>query len=656
MLQISGVTLRFGDRFILDGVTWAIHPGRRYGLVGPNGVGKSTLLRIVAGEIKPEEGQRVLPSGFQVGYLPQEGVGISGRTVLDEAMLTFADVFRVGEEVSRLEHELARTDIPPEEHERLLAKYSEAREAFERASGYALEHRARAILFGLGFREADLARDTGEFSGGWQSRIGLARLLLSQPDVLLLDEPTNHLDLDAVAWLENYLQEYAGAVVVVSHDRWFLDRLVHEIVYLWNAELAIYKGNFTLFQAAREAEEEQLHERHAEQTKMIVKTQKWIGRFRASATKAKQVQSRMRQLEKLERIEIPPPPPVVHFRFPSPPKSAKVVLSMSEITHDYGSGPVFAPFSADLMAGTKIGLVGPNGSGKTTLLRMMAGALPPSRGDIREGSRVEKATFWQDQAARLTGSHTISAELQSIAKGEMTMRTRDLLGVFLFTGDDVDKIVSILSGGEKSRVSLAKILCQNANLLLLDEPTNHLDLTTRQSLEEALRHFPGTVAVVSHDRYFMDRIVEEVWEVKDGRVRRFLGNYSDYLYALEQEAARADSSVEAAADSDKKDSRKKKRQVGAAIRQKHASERARRQEAVERSEARVAALEAERDTLDGQLADPAVYNDGDRSRDLVARRREIDAQLEAAYGQWESTHKAFDEIEASIADELSGEA
>jgi len=559
------------------------------------------------------------------------------------------------DEIERLEHALAR-DLPPGDHERLLVEYAAAREAFELESGYALEHRARAVLFGLGFREADLARDTGKFSGGWQSRIALARLLLSEPEVLLLDEPTNHLDLDAATWLESYLSDYPGAVVAVSHDRWFLDRLVHEIVYLWNAELSFYKGNFTEFQVAREAEEETLAEHHAEQTKKIEKTQKWINRFRASATKAKQVQSRIRQLEKLERIEIPPPPPVVHFRFPSPPQSAKVVLAMSEITHDYGAGPVFAPFSADLLSGAKIGLVGPNGSGKTTLLRVMAGSLPASPGRIREGSRVEKATFWQDQAARLSGSHTILAELQSVAKGVMLTRTRELLGVFLFTGDDVEKPVSVLSGGEKSRISLAKILCENANLLLLDEPTNHLDLSTRQSLEEALQHFPGTVVVVSHDRYFMDRIVEEIWEVKDGRVRRFLGNYSDYLYALQVEAARAESPAESEPEGDRKDSRKKRRQVGAAIRQKYAAERARRQGASERAEARVVELERERDEIDAQLADPAVYNEGDRSRALVARRREIDTHLETAYADWEGAHEALEALENMLAEELDRQA
>ncbi|MBE7557680.1 ABC-F family ATP-binding cassette domain-containing protein [bacterium] len=651
MLQIAKASLRFGDRAILDEVTWSIHPGRRYGLVGPNGVGKSTLLRILAGEIAADSGQRILSSDLHVGYLPQELLGLSGRSVLAEAMTVFADVFALGEEVHHLERALAEPGLPPAEHEALLARYSQARDRFEHASGYALEHRARAVLFGLGFSERDLARDAGEFSGGWQSRLGLARLLLSQPDVLLLDEPTNHLDLSAIEWLENYLLDYSGAIVLVSHDRWFLDRLAHEIVYLWNGAIRSYKGDFTHFQAAREKEEEMLEKQHAERAKLVEKTQKFIERFRYKATKARQVQSRIRHLQKLEKIEVSPPPPVVHFRFPEPPPCAKVAVSLAQVSHDYGLGPVFAPFSADLVSGSKVGLVGPNGSGKTTLLKIMAGQLRPTHGIVRDGSRVVKATFDQDQAARLSGDHTILAELESIARGDMLPRLRDLLGVFLFSGDEVEKPLSVLSGGEKSRVSLAKILCAGANCLFLDEPTNHLDLSTRQSLEEAMHHFPGTLVVVSHDRYFMDRVVEEIWEVRDGLVRRIRGNYSHYLHMRQVEAQAPQAAPQAPVD--KKESRRDRRRAEAAVRQKYSAERARIQKEAEAIEEEIAALEAERAELDAQLGDPAVYNDGDRSRQLVGRRREIEARLPAAYQTWEVAHGRLAQLEAAMTDELN---
>jgi ATP-binding cassette, subfamily F, member 3 len=654
MLQLAKISFSFAALPILREVTWPIHPGRHYGLVGPNGVGKSTLLRIMAGEIKPDEGHRILPTDFRVGYLPQEGMGLSGRTVLDEAMTVFSDIFDLGEKLHTMERQMADPSHTQEEHDQLMARYAKMRDDFERHGGYALEHKARSVLFGLGFCEGDLSRLCDEFSGGWQCRIGLARLLLTQPHVLLLDEPTNHLDLPAVEWLEQYLLDYPGAIVTISHDRRFLDRLVDEIVSLWNEKLTSYKGNFTNYQIQREKEEEQLHHQHKEQRKKIDKTQQFIDRFRADAKKRNMVQSRIKHLEKLEQIEIPPPPPVVHFRFPAPPDSAKVILSLSETGYDYGKGPVFSDFDCDVIRGRRIGIVGPNGSGKTTLLRVLSGELKPTSGTIRIGSRVVRATFSQDQGATLKGSHTVLSELENTAKGEWTSRVRGLLGVFLFTGDEVDKPVGVLSGGEKSRVSLARILCAGANVLLLDEPTNHLDLTTRSSLEEALRHFSGSVIMISHDRYFLDRVAEEIWEVKDGGVKRTLGNYSDYISIRDLQAAKQEpaNKKQDPTDNDRRENRRQQRQGDAVIRQRFTGARKKLQKTIQKMERTVEALELEREQLDEKLADPDMYNDGEKSRQLVSRRRAIDAELDHGMAAWEKSQAELDELESDLAREL----
>jgi ATP-binding cassette, subfamily F, member 3 len=531
MIHVEGLTKRYGDRILLENVSWHVKKRDRIGLSGPNGSGKTTLLRMLAGTEEPDEGQIRMASDTTIGYLPQDGIVHAGRTVYAEVVLAFQELLALKEEQHRIEDRLAEaTDDDGGEHERLLERYADVTDRFKHLGGYEIEARVADVLKGLGFTPEDNDRQTEEFSGGWQMRIALAKLLLARPNLLLMDEPTNHLDLPARNWLEEYLSDYPGSVVLVSHDRYFLDATVKRITEVGLRTLTDYHGNYSKYVVEHQARMENLLEAHRRQTEEIEKTEAFINRFRYQATKARQVQSRIKQLDKVERIEIPTARKKIRFKFPDSPKAGRVVLELHAARKVYGRNVVLAGIDLLVERGDRIALVGPNGAGKSTLMRILAGVDRPDSGTRIEGHQVVMSYFAQDQAAVLNPTRTVYEEMSSTSPTTMVPMIRNILGGFLFSGDDVSKKCGVLSGGERNRLALAKMLLTPSNLLLLDEPTNHLDLDSKDVLLEALADYGGTLIFVSHDRYFVDRLANKVVEVGGGQAPLYPGGYEDFLH------------------------------------------------------------------------------------------------------------------------------
>jgi ATP-binding cassette subfamily F protein 3 len=530
VLTISNLSKTFRGQRVLDAVNWFAADRTCIGLTGLNGAGKSTLLRMIAGEMEADAGEIVLPKGASVGYLPQEVVGASGRTVFEEAMGAFAELHALEAECRRLEDALAEPPFEGPEHDALMTAYHDAREAFDAQARYDLEADTERVLSGLGFRSSDFTRDVGTFSGGWQMRVALAKLLLRRPRVLLLDEPTNHLDLEARTWLEEFLQASESLVILVAHDRYFLDVCVQRITEVSRGRLTDYNCNYTAYLEQREERRAQEAQAYAAQQEEIERTEAFIRRFRYQASKAALVQSRVKQLERMVRLT----PPDGHerrvtIRLPEPPRSGRIVVAVEGAVKRYGDISVYEGVDVAIERGSKVALVGPNGAGKSTLLRLLAGVDPLTEGRRTAGHNVRLAYFAQDQSAVLDPNKTVLQEMVAVTPVEMVPRVRDLLGAFLFSGDAVEKEVRVLSGGERNRLALARLLIEPANCLLLDEPTNHLDLTAKEVLLEALRSYEGTVVLVAHDRYILDRLPTEVLEIGHGAAIRHLGNYAEYL-------------------------------------------------------------------------------------------------------------------------------
>ena len=531
MIQLSSLSKSFGDRVLLDSVTWQIDDRERVGLAGPNGAGKTTLLKILAGLDEPDSGSVVKPSGLAVGYLPQDGLTHSGRTLLEEAGLAFKPLLDMRAEIQSLEERLGDDAADEAEHAAMLTKYSELQDSFRRLEGYSIDLKITTVLRGLGFSPDDSDRPSETFSGGWQMRIALAKLLLTRPGLLLLDEPTNHLDLEARNWLEEYLGDYPHAVILVSHDRFFLDAVVTRITEIGLRKLTDYTGNYSDFLVEREARMERLRQMKREQDDEIERMQAFINRFRYQATKAAQVQSRIKMMDKIVPIEIPPERKRVHFTFPACAKSGRTVLDLRGARKAYGTRVVFESVDAHIERGDRIALIGPNGAGKSTLMRMLSGVESPDAGTRTEGHQVITQYFAQDEATRLDPALTVYQTLAGDAPIHMVPHIRNILGGFLFSGDDVDKPVRVLSGGERTRLAVARMLLRPSNTLLLDEPTNHLDLDSKDVLLDALEDFGGTLIFVSHDRYFVDKLATKVISIGGGDALLYPGNYEEFLWS-----------------------------------------------------------------------------------------------------------------------------
>jgi ATP-binding cassette subfamily F protein 3 len=537
MIQLSGLTKAFGDRVLLDAVSWQIDDRERVGLAGPNGAGKTTLLKMLASLDEPDAGVVVKPSGLAVGYLPQDGLSHSGRTLIEEAGLAFKPLLDMRAEIQSLEERLGDDTADESEHAAMLTRYSDLQESFRRLEGYSIDLKITTVLRGLGFTPEDFDKPSETFSGGWQMRIALAKLLLTRPGLLLLDEPTNHLDLEARNWLEEYLASYPHAVILVSHDRFFLDAVVTRITEIGLRKLTDYSGNYSDYLVEREARMERLRQQKREQDEELERMQAFINRFRYQATKAAQVQSRIKMLDKIVPIESPPERKRVHFTFPPCAKSGRTVLDLRNVRKAYGSRVVFGAISLHIERGDRIALIGPNGTGKSTLMRMLSGVEAPDAGTRTEGHQVVMQYFAQDEATRLDPTRTVYQTLAGDAPMHMVPSIRNILGGFLFSGDDVDKPVRVLSGGERTRLAVARMLLRPSNTLLLDEPTNHLDLDSKDVLLEALEDFGGTLIFVSHERYFVDKLATKVINIGGGEAQIYPGTYEEFLWSRQQREA-----------------------------------------------------------------------------------------------------------------------
>ena len=536
MLQLSSITKSFGDRVLLEDVTWQISAGERVGLCGPNGAGKTTLLKMLAGLDEPDAGTIIKPSALTVGYLPQDGLAHAGHSILEEASSAFADLLSVKAEMHEIEDRLGDASMAPEDHQALLERYSTLQDRFRIEEGYQLDLKVAAVLRGLGFGDDVFDQPTDSLSGGWQMRLALAKLLLRRPTLLLLDEPTNHLDLEARNWLEEYLADYPHAVILVSHDRFFLDAVVTRISDLTLRTLTDYPGTYTHYIAERESRMDQLRKAKREQDEEIARVRMFIDRFRYQATKAAQVQSRIKMLEKVVPIEAPPERKRIHFSFPVCAKSGRSVLELHAVHKAYGAKVIFSGLNLLIERGDRIALVGPNGAGKSTLMRMLAGVESADAGTRREGHQVVMQYFAQDEAVRLEPKLTVFETLSSGSPTNMVPAIRNILGGFLFSGDDVHKKVAVLSGGERTRLAVARMLLRPSNTLLLDEPTNHLDLDSKDILLDALEDYGGTLVFVSHDRYFVEKLATKIVEVGHGEPRIFPGTYTEFLWSKEHGA------------------------------------------------------------------------------------------------------------------------
>jgi ATP-binding cassette, subfamily F, member 3 len=530
MIQLSSAGKRFGGKILFEELNWLITPHDRVGLVGANGTGKTTLLKVLAGLESLDYGSMTVMKGTTAGYLPQDGLSLSGRSVFQECMSVFDEVRDMEREMEALAGRMAEVDHTSAEYEQIADRFHQLQGQFAAHDGYALEAQVGTVLTGLGFGKEDWSRHTEEFSGGWQMRVAMAKLLLQKPNLLLLDEPTNHLDLEARNWLEEYLAEYPHAYVVISHDRYFLDVTVSKTADIWNRRVTFYTGNYEQFLQQKTERKEQLQAAYRNQRDRIEQVEAFINRFRYQATKAKQVQSRIKELERMERIEIPPEEKTIHFSFPQPKASGRMVAEFKDVAKNYGENRVFRAVSFVIDRGDRVALVGVNGAGKSTLIKLLAGIEPVSGGELRLGHNVEADYFAQDQYKELDPEARMLDDLWNLAPTHTQTQLRSLLGAFLFSEDDVFKRLGVLSGGERNRYALARMLLRPSNFLLLDEPTNHLDMRAKDMLLESLEQFTGTVVFVSHDRYFIDKLATRVFEIGEGEVRVFPGNYEDYLW------------------------------------------------------------------------------------------------------------------------------
>ena len=539
MIQLSGAGKRFGHKLLFENVDWLITNHDHIGLVGGNGTGKSTLMKVLAGMDTFDYGSLTIAKGTSAGYLPQDGLTLSGRTVFAECMSVFDDVRAMEQELESLTHSMAELDHTSPQYAAVADRYQRVEHEFQARDGYSIEADVGRVLMGLGFGKEDWQRLTDEFSGGWQMRLALAKLLLQKPNLLLLDEPTNHLDLEARNWLEEYLQNYPYTFLLISHDRYFLDVTVDKIAEIWNRRFWFYTGNYDKFLAQKTQRNEQLQATYKNQRDRIEQLEVFINRFRYQATKAKQVQSRIKELEKIDRIEIPPEEKTIHFKFPQPKASGRIVAEFENVAKSYpgrngaGEKEVFRNVNFMIERGDRIALVGVNGAGKSTLIKLLASTEPLSSGDYRLGHNVILDYFAQDQYKELDPDARILDDLGALSPRSTETELRGLLGCFLFSEDDVFKRIGVLSGGERGRYALLRLLLHPANFLLLDEPTNHLDMRAKDVLLNALMEYTGTVVFVSHDRYFIDKLATRVFEIGGGRVEIFPGNYEDYLWRKE---------------------------------------------------------------------------------------------------------------------------
>jgi len=674
VIQLSDVTKSFGDRILFGHVTWQIGDGERVGLCGPNGAGKTTLLKILGGIEEADSGGVVKPAGLSIGYLPQDGLSHSGRTVFEEASSAFQPLLDMKAEMHDIEHKLGDASVPQDEHDAMLARYAELQDRFRLDEGYSIDLRIASVLRGLGFSSEDGDRPCETFTGGWQMRIALAKLLLGRPNLLLLDEPTNHLDLEARNWLEEYLGSYPYAVILVSHDRYFLDAVVTRITDVHLRKLTDYVGNYSKYVEQRDAMLERLRQAKREQDEEVARVKMFIDRFRYQATKAAQVQSRIKLLEKVVPIEVPPERKRIHFRFPACPKSGRTVMEVKGASKAYGALEVFEKIDLHIERGDRIALVGPNGAGKSTLMRLLSGEEAPDTGQRTLGHQVVMEYFAQDEATRLEPTLTVYETLETGSPADMVPAIRNLLGGFLFSGDDIYKKAGVLSGGERTRLAVARMLLRPSNTLLLDEPTNHLDLDSKDVLLDALEDYGGTLIIVSHDRYFVEKLATKIIEIGHGQALVYPGTYKEFLWHKEHPDGIRDSGsgirgsvVQGPTRSDgakpkthgpkpkspspesrvpDPESREARKQLEAERRKKDREAQA-LQRRITDLEGRIAEREALVKELEARMASAGFYDDREGSQEVVGRHQALMWEVGDLIAQWEALQEHAQEAQGS---------
>lgn len=647
LIYLKNISLSFAHKVIFDDMSWTIHEKSRIGLVGDNGTGKTTLLRAILGQQELDSGTIDIAGrkNKSLAYLPQDLIELEPVPLMSY-LKKRTGIAQMEEAIQEQERDIAALPSDQKDHDtyqRLLKTYEEAVSLYQSRDGYAFEAKAAQVLRGLGFREDDFLRSCAEFSGGWKMRILIAVILLSQPDIMLLDEPTNHLDTESMEWLESYLKDYPGTLITIAHDRFFLDKMVDQIVELAGGRLAIYRGNYSNFLEEKEKRLAALEKEMALQQAEIKKTQDFIERFRYKATKAKQVQSRIRMLEKYTPVRTGSQARTVKIRFPEGQKSGKEVLAVHGLCKSYGNLEVFRDISLTVHRGQKVALVGVNGSGKSTLSRILSGSEAPTGGDVAYGLQVKMAFFSQESAENLVYSGTVWEEINAVPSRSNDQERRNLLGAFLFSGDDIYKPVSVLSGGEKSRLALLKILLQDSNFLILDEPTNHLDLKTKEIFQEALLAYHGTMIIVSHDRYFLDHLVDRVFEIRDGQCHAYHGNYSYFIEKRREslDAAPLRQLDEGATDQSERTEEKQDGYKTKEEKRREAEERTRlnrirsshkkRMEAIEQT---IVALEQKKADEEAILCDPQTHKRPDIVKTLTLSLKTVTTDLENLYEEW----------------------
>ncbi|RXK86170.1 ribosomal protection-like ABC-F family protein [Filimonas effusa] len=646
LIGLNNVTFEFGARVIVSEATWHIHPGERIGLIGYNGTGKSTMLKLLVGQYTPSVGTVEKGRDTTIGYLHQDLLSFdTNDSILEVAMGAFERIKQLEKEIETLGHQLEATS-----DEKLLEQYTDKLHELEVLGGYTIHHRTEEVLQGLGFSNTDLQRPYKEFSGGWRMRVLLAKMILQQPDVLLLDEPTNHLDLPSIEWLEKYLQHYQGSVVIVSHDKYFLNRMVNKIVELYQQRLHIYSGNYAFYEQEKEIRVELQQRAYENQQDYIRQQERFIERFKAKASKAAAAQSAMKRLDKIERIdqvEIERPNLRINFQVDKQP--GKVLAELKGVTKKFGENTIIENAVAEIERGDKIALIGANGKGKSTVLRIIAGTEPYS-GERVWGYNVDESFYAQHQLEALDLNNTILEEMQTCRSGKTELELRSLLGCFLFGGDDTDKRIKVLSGGEKARVALAKVIVSKANFLMLDEPTNHLDMHSVELLANALNKYEGSIIFVSHDRYFISETANKIWEIVDHEIKEFKGTYKEYMEWKERMARQQKAQAQANANSGGKAVPEKKAAPAptpakAPVSQEQKKEQQKIQKDFNKAEKDLAQLQSEKAKLEEAMGNPDNYSDKQKFTKLEQEYRTVQEKITEVTRVYEALFEKVMEME-----------